>query len=210
MIFPTKRQIKLAVNDTVWDPLNEVIYRCCRKYPSHRTKQEILTKTMLIGRVYSVELERRKNATIHDNEDFFRSQVYRTFKNLKIDTEIPRLRNLGSLSEQNIWDVLSLHFRLVDGLYGLTAQSNRSFASKYLHFHLPKQFPIYDSRAAKKIGAFRISIDRGWRMQLAKSGFDKIYGEFAYRVLALQRRVNNEYGKRLTLRQLDKILLYTK
>ncbi len=45
-------------NETSWDFLNEVLYNLCRRNPEHHDTKIILSKTLIIGRVYAAALER--------------------------------------------------------------------------------------------------------------------------------------------------------
>lgn len=76
----------------------------------------------------------------------------------------------------------------------------RSLASKYLHFHAPKVFFIYDSIANKKI---REELkNKKIKFQIS-SDFDKEYANFACKCIYF--RDNFHKGK--NPREIDKILL---
>ena len=196
--------------DRVWDPLNKVLYDYCRKEPGQREKSVVLTKTMLIGRVYAVALERNKKERVNDNEDFYRLQVYQAFRRMDLERRMDRVRRTGRLSDANIEGVLELHGYLVRNLYELTGQNNRSFTSKYLHFHLPDQVPILDNRALMALRYYKVSIPTGWVSRAKQSGIDETYAKFTYRILRIQEEIALRHHFRLSLRKIDKLLLYTK
>jgi hypothetical protein len=172
-------------------------------------KRAVLTKAILIGRIYAVALERNKSERTGDNEDFYRVHVYNAFKKMDLQGRIERVRRTGCLSNNNIKDILGLHGYLVNGLFDLTKQHKRSFASKYLHFHLPDQMPILDSRALTALRKYKISIPAGWLVRETRGGIDETYAIFTYRILRLQEEIVQRHRMRLTLREMDKLLLYT-
>ena len=88
----------------------------------------------------------------------------------------------------------------------ISKRNNRSLASKYLHFHLPDMFFIFDSRAQKALGSSLLEKVKGKPF----SGFyggDVDYRRFAVRCLNLRENIKQEYGTELTPRQLDNLLL---
>ena len=82
-------------------------------------------------------------------EDFYYEKVaqklHGTFGS-ELDTHISNLR-LSNNIEENVHEVLLTHQILTQQLKVITELDKRSLASKYLHFHVPKCFFIYDSRA---------------------------------------------------------------
>jgi hypothetical protein len=83
----------------------------------------------------------------------------------------------------------------------MTGLNNRSLASKYLHFHKPNAFFIYDSRASRAIS--RIIPDDANIPALDCSNADKEYSSFVRKCLWLR-----EQHKELeTPRQVDNLLL---
>lgn len=116
---------------------------------------------MIIGRTYAASIERRnvKN-TIEDsqpvaeiiNDDFYVNHVVPIFQKIKLDQYINEIKSWGdvpllSLSDEQITKVLTLHKILSGAFEKGTGLQIRSFASKYLHFHLSDIYFIYDSRA---------------------------------------------------------------
>ena len=81
--------------------------------------------------------------------------------------------------------------------------ANRSLASKYLHFHRPELFLIYDSRAAEAIG--RVDMARPKRT-ISPNG-DAEYAKFVNAVLALSGHIQSDFGVVLNPRQIDRLLL---
>ena len=100
--------------------------------------------------------------------------------------------------------MIAVHKYLVDVFKKITGQDKRSLAAKYLHFHHPDLFYIYDSYADTAI----TKLMRGHRSNLSITGDSDIwYRPFALKLLDLQRQIEWRFGKRLTPRQLDRLLL---
>ena len=101
--------------------------------------------------------------------------------------------------------MLGAHAYLVRLFHDLTKKSKRSLASKYLHFHLPNLFFIYDSRAASSIRA--LGIPRP--VINVPRGADPEYAQFVSAAIGVREHVLSRFGERLSPRQLDRLLLAT-
>lgn len=71
-----------------------------------------------------------------------------------IDTFIDKAKKYNYTMKDNIDKILYIHKFLTDLFYELTGLNKRSLASKYLHFHCPDLFFIYDSRAHSNLVQF--------------------------------------------------------
>ncbi|MGQ0578153.1 MAG: hypothetical protein ACT4PQ_04490, partial [Betaproteobacteria bacterium] len=80
----------------------------------------------------------------------------------------------------------------------------RSLASKYLHFHVPKLFFIYDSRAVEAMREFSDVLPRAGRTD---GTGDNEYRKFAEKCSALGAHCTNEFGLCPLPRQIDNLLL---
>ena len=80
----------------------------------------------------------------------------------------------------------------------------RSFASKYLHFHNPRAFFIYDSRAAKAI-TDKLGKGRHFKLPEGTDFHDRIYARFVLQ--CIEYRDDSAQLKPLTPRELDRALL---
>jgi hypothetical protein len=84
------------------------------------------------------------------------------------------------------------------------AEGKRSLASKYLHFHRPGVFPLFDSQAA--MGIRRVT-PRGKRIsKLAAKHADAKYKAFCERYLWLLETIQKRFGTRLSPRHADTLL----
>ena len=80
----------------------------------------------------------------------------------------------------------------VTGLFSeISDLEKRSLASKYLHFHVPRLFFIFDSRAVEAMREFSDVLPRASR---SEGNGDNEYRTFAERATALVQFCEREYG----------------
>lgn len=198
-----------AIDDDAdpWHVGNTVLYRMCADYPGHTDARASIAKVLLIGRTYAAAIERRKKArggseTIGDS--FYVDEVGPAFLKSRIDEFLAAVPLDGDIGDT--WmRALEVHAHLVGIIRALTGDKKRSLASKYLHFHRPELFFIYDSRAAQSIARLSKGFKRSHRR--VPTGADLPYGVFVVRALEIRDRILADHGKCLTPRQLDRILL---
>lgn len=198
----------------IWDIGNGVLYDLCKKYPAHKSIDEVVAKLWLVGRAYAAAIERRQGK--QDSSDRFYVKVAQKLISSEIDKQIEKLPDTKQLSEENIKMISDVHAFLTKIFYDLTGSYKVSLASKYLHFHRPI-VPIYDSRANKSIRAI-FRKDAGHR-NLARRLFshtslpvrfeavEKDYLNFVIKVYRLQQHILKETGRSYSLRDIDKYLL---
>jgi len=206
-----------------WDLANHILYDMCAKYPSNTDRQPVLAKTFIIGRTYAVALERRRKYKGSDNcienklinDDFYVDSVVPIFENLQLDEDIAIINNWGhidvlALDDGQINHVLELHGTLSVAFTKSTQLNKRSFASKYLHFHLPHIFFIYDSRAYGALKLFFKEIPEAKpKNRISKKGsIDLEYASFYLRCLGVSRYLKTvkPYSD-ISPRHLDNILI---
>jgi hypothetical protein len=112
---------------------------------------------------------------------------------------------MATVTDQNVGQIVEAHFVLMAELSDLTGLEKRALASKYLHFHLPRLFFIFDSRAERMIR--KVAGAREPSSKRARYGGDPQYALFVVRALALREQLQRRFGLRLTPRQLDRVLL---
>jgi hypothetical protein len=98
--------------------------------------------------------------------------------------------------------VFEMHRRVMDVFADLLAEQSRSLASKYLHFHFPELFYLYDQRVA----AAAIDIGDGECGYLARTEHDPAYGRFFACCRKLTDKLSALAGRRLNPRELDRVL----
>jgi hypothetical protein len=206
----TRRDIELAASDKgdVWTFGNNVLYRLCRDNPEHKRPEIVTAKVWLIGRSYAAAIERgRKQADSANpipNDVFYREEVAPALISSDIDDRLNNLQQYDRISEQSISDILTMHKYLVGIFKELTGQRKRSLASKYLHFHRPSLFYIYDTRA---VNGFRKIRPRCRVRHRNVESDSSDYAIFALKLLDLQEDIEHCFGERLTPRQIDRLLL---
>jgi len=190
-----------------WNIGNQVLYDMCKKYPYHKDKAEIIAKVWLIGRSYAASIERNKNNR-NISDDFYSDKVAPQFKkNHTFDGDVSGLKKL---KEGNIGIVLETHKKVVDFIREITGGDHRAFVSKYLHFHFPNLFFIYDSRVAGIIHSVFCRIGRSQqdvnRLLPELKKCDKIYARFFIKCFYFWEFCEKEKLP-LNLRQIDSFLI---
>lgn len=208
VVKETKRLYKsyLNITNSRWKYGNSVLYRMCEEEPEHKEIDVIVGKIWLIGRSYAAAIERRKNAVVV-GDDFYYDEVAPKLLEIgpELDDRITKLRKSKGLILDDIKLVLSTHKFLMDIFYELTGLEKRSLASKYLHFHCPEKFFIYDSRARVGIGKLVKRPNKGILTDV--SNCDPEYGDFVCRMLELQEYLDEQLGVYELPRKLDSFLL---
>lgn len=190
-----------ALAGSVWDFGNQVLYDMCRNNPEHKADGIILGKIWLIGRSYSAAIERRRGTANADAESFYESDVAPKIRNSEIDRWFDGIRN-GQSADLALH--LEAHKRVLDLFTSISRLEQRSLASKYLHFHFPERFFIFDSRAQKAIS--RLTPPVGRKLPpLREHDYD--YARFVLRCEALRQRLEERLARPLSPRDLDNILL---
>lgn len=200
----TKDLVKLATRGTPWDLGNKVLYDLCEQYPGHDQVDQIIAKVWLIGRAYSAAIERRRHKTAFQGDAFYTDYVAPKMRDWRTDRWLSALPAHEDLGPENLDQVLSCHKQLTEAFHKLTKLDKRSLASKYLHFHFPRLFFIYDTRA--EAGLRHLSVPAATEHR-SRGDADSAYSRFCLKCLALRDHVERRQKVRLTPRQLDNLLL---
>ena len=204
--------IRDTLNDKkrIWDLSNEVLYNMCKEHPYHKNPQEIIMKTLIIGRVYSVQLERRKNKGKLIGDKFYEDRVIPTFKNSGLDERLLNLRS-KDLSQEVFHEIFEVHNFLMKRLQLITKMDKRSFCSKYLHFHFPDLFFLYDSRLRQSVSILKGKIEKEQKEKflVKTSKYDKEYVEFFLKCYNLKTELQTflHLHRNLTIREFDTIMI---
>jgi hypothetical protein len=200
----TKDDIDYALGASPWDLGNQVLYTLCQTHPKHDMDEAIIAKIWLIGRSYAAAIERRKNAA-ETSDDFYETTVVKEIKKSELDIWLDALPKKIVDPWSDLGSVITVHKRLMDIFFTLTGLEKRALASKYLHFHRPDLFFIYDSRAREAI--IKITPRLSEIKEIPAADSDSEYHVFCRRIQYLKDSISNIYGKNLSPRQIDKILL---
>jgi hypothetical protein len=201
----SEAELTKARSKTKWDLGNDVLYRLCKKHPHHAKDDEIIAKTWLIGRSYAAAIERRRTAAA-GSDDFYVGTVAPTIRRSGIDSWLRALPTKNGTAEKCAAAAIETHKRVLNLFKQITGLEKRSLASKYLHFHRPDLFFIYDSRAMKAIRV--LTPDSSHCSKIIAATSDQEYLRFYRRCLWLQTQLRNTTGRELTPRAIDKILLF--
>lgn len=194
-------------NDDRWEFANSILYKLCQDYPSHDNRDVIVGKIWLIGRSYSAAIERRRNA--NESADVFYYDIVAPKMieiGAELDSKLDIIRKSKKPIRENLADILSAHKYLMDVFYELTKLEKRSLASKYLHFHCPDSFFIYDQRAQKSIRSIVEKPDCRLLNDVV-TDYDATYAIFVCRMLELQAFLKVQVSSFESPRNLDSFLL---
>lgn len=200
-------KIKKAKN-TIWDFGNEILYNLCKDHFEHLNDEVIITKTLFIGRIYAAAIERRKIKIDQiNNDNFYITKIVPAFKNSNLDRNLRALKNLPL---SNTVEILKTHKELQNTLNKITNLDKRSFSSKYLHFHLPNLFFIYDTRAVNSMKKnYPQRIPDKYKEIINSQYVDREYAKFFYKCLLLKEQLESKSNETITPRILDNILIHT-
>ena len=169
---------------TRWFLFNKVLYDLCLQYPRHNNPHEVVTKIAMIGRAYSASVERRKNAETTNDCDFYYEYIASPIVNSDLDERLDALRKYKTPTPENLSEILSTHLYLQELLKKVTEMDMRSLVSKYLHFHCPNLFYIFDSYSYNEIN--RIVKSKGkWN---CPSNSDYCYAKYCEKSLFVQQQ----------------------
>jgi len=119
----------------------------------------------------------------------------------QLDAHLDQTAQRERARPDSLRQVVSTHGYLVKLLREYGGEARRSLASKYLHFHRPFAFFIFDRFAE---AGLRLYGPAGWS---GPRDADRRYASFAAGCLELQARIKERKGVRLTPRQLDGLLM---
>lgn len=190
------------VDNCPWTLGNSVLYKLCKDHPLHKTDEEVSAKIWLIGRAYAASIERRKKK-YNINDDFYSDVVVPKIRKSDIDKWIK-----NSKTERSKESCLLAHKKTTDLFKDISGLKKRSLASKYLHFHLPDLFFIYDSRSGGAINVLLRELNVGTiDSKFNDNKSDKGYFSFFTKCLKAQKEINKQYNVLLNCRQLDTLLI---
>jgi hypothetical protein len=195
--------IKRALGNTLWDVGNRALYDLCAKHPKHDRDDVIVAKIWLIGRSYAAAIERRSEIGEFRGDNFYSKVVAPAVRRSAIDQWIECAR-------QNPTDaqlVIEMHSEVTTLFKRISGRDKPSLASKYLHFHVPQCFYIYDSRALSAIRRLTHPVVTHDSRLPAAGRHHHEYGKFFLRCLDLTARLDREGHGCLQPRELDKLLL---
>jgi len=203
----TRDIVMQSMSPTPWDFSNQVLYKLCEQYPAHTDTGEVLAKILLIGRVYAAAIERRKNKSDENkNDDFYIHTVAPAIQSSQIDDWLHHARSVEPGTKESFTTLVNVHKNVTELFNNISGLDKRSLASKYLHFHVPTLFFIFDTRAVKAMHAFSHLLPRATRTEGIG---DKEYRKFAEKCQYLVDLCKTSFGLKLLPRHIDNLLLRT-
>lgn len=213
------------IKDRYWFA-NKVLYKLCSDHPdvdgdgNRINPDEFVAKLWLIGRSYAAAIERRDYVNIKKLDynddftcyayDFYYDSVYNEFeKSNEYFDLFKKLKNVEEVNDVTIKTIIKTHKVLMDIFTKICGKEKRSLASKYLHFHFPNLFYIYDSRANDEIDNY---VAAGKKNNKNES-YDEQYLNFYMKCYSLKKEYNNysdnnrEGIEKYFTRLLDTVLL---
>ena len=198
--------------DSKWEYANSILYDLCKKNPKHDDEHIIVAKVWLIGRSYAAAIERGRDLS-GSSEAFYYDVVApkimeESFGTKVLDKNLDELLRSNKRIADDLEQILYVHKKLTDKFRNISKSAKRSLASKYLHFHCPDKFFIYDSRADAAIKDIVNSPDRS---RIKGMEYDSEYGNFVCRMLEFQKhlidKLNPKQMDYISPRNLDSFLL---
>jgi hypothetical protein len=196
--------IDLALKESLWDLGNQWLYSLCQTYPKYDIDSVIIAKIWLIGRSYASAIERRLKAQ-ETSDEFYENKVAKAIRRSGLDRWLASLPGENTDLSEKLKAAIYVHKQLQNLFRKITGLDKRSLASKYLHFHRPDLFFLYDSRAKKAISMVTPRTNKLKEIR-ATSG-DSEYQLFCRRALYLSEDITTRFKVTLTPRQIDKMLL---
>lgn len=198
----SKADIRRACVRRSTDFGNDRLCELCTTYPDHNESSHSIAKIWLIGRAYSAAIER---GGAPEGADRLWDVVAGAMRKSRLDRLLRELPDGRSPWPQRLASAVQVHAYLMKIWAHKGATGRRSLASKYLHFHRPDIFPMFDTFAAAGIKEVtpdnrhvdRLSVDRG----------DATYKAFCERYAWLLQHLDETLDKHLTLRNVDRLLL---
>jgi hypothetical protein len=185
----------------VWRLGNQVLYDLCHQHPLHARDDIIIAKVLLIGRVYAAAIERRR-VIVTQGDDFYTKKVAPQIRNSPIDAWLSALPAYPISDYAATTRILKTHCNVTKLFSRISGLNKRSLASKYLHFHRPDLFFIYDSRAT--LGIRRATPPL---REPRPDEFDLEYTRFFRRCQWLAADIKQRLNITLTPRDLDDVLI---
>lgn len=183
---------------------NQVLYDLCTANPGHTDPNVVVAKVWLIGRSYSAAIERRRIVD-RPGDDFYVNRVGPEIAGSEIDCWIAAVREHRFGSDERFQEALRTHALVTELFKAISGLEKRSLASKYLHFHLPDDFFLFDTRAVAGMRKFSKIVGR---VTTQAKDMDPDYCTFATKCRILQDHLLTERSVKFTTREVDRLLLY--
>lgn len=213
-LFLTEAKIKEAINREESFG-NQILYKMCKEAPDHKDPKVVEGKIWLIGRSYSASLERQKGSI---ESSILYKNVATSLRKLELDSRIDKLKTFTTIEQndtETIEYILYTHWIFVMAAKQEIHIQKTSLASKYLHFHVPRVFFIYDRYAREKLQELEkevpmLSRTSQYIPKNYSKEYDYKYTVLFFKALKLRDHIRDKYGYELSPRMIDTLLLFVK
>lgn len=158
----------------------------------------------MIGRTYAAAIERRRTNGDLTGDRFYLEKVLPNLRSPGLDDWLAEARAATPGTPQGLATLVAVHGRTMNLFKKISGLEKRSLASKYLHFHVPGLFYIYDARATAALNQLDENVPRD--THVAEPG-DREYRRLVERCEDLRKFCLAEFKQDLSPRQLDNLLL---
>lgn len=187
----TREFITNALAESILDPRLRALYELCFMHRHHLRDDIVADKLRMLVRLCA------ERGIVVSN--FSPEYVAHRLGRAEVDRWFGGLATAEKLDVALLLEVHKHMMRVFDDLGEVEA---RSLASKYLHFHFPELFFVFDAR----VEAAAIALGEGDCGYLALSEHDPTYGRFYACARKLVDKIAPLVGRRLSPRELDRVL----
>lgn len=187
----TREFITDALAESILDPRTRALYELCFMHRHHFSDDIVADKLRMLVRLCA-----DRGILVRD---FSPEYIAHRLGRAHVDRWFGGLATAEKLDVALLLEVHRHMLRLFEELGEIEA---RSLASKYLHFHFPELFYVYDSRVA----AAAVILGEGECGFLALAEHDPAYGRFYACARKLTDKMTPLVGRRLSPRELDRVL----
>ena len=194
-----------------WKIGNDILYKMCKNYPSHKDDVEVIAKIWLIGRSYAASIERgaKDKNNEKQEESIYEKIVPKVFSEYreKIDEA------LSKTSKSDLQQIFYTYDLVLKCFNKITIKWHRSLTSKYLHFHQPDYFYLMDSRAKTGLQNVLEALSINNRIEKAEisnysvSKESEEYVKFYLKCQICHKQLEKEFNCKLSTKDLDNLLL---
>ncbi|TAL53821.1 hypothetical protein [Pandoraea sp.] len=204
----SQSDIDKALDPRVTDIGNDTLYKMCEKHPAHRDEGAVISKIWIIGRAYAAAIERQAIKNLDLERKSASGKAAELLKSSTLDSNLADTLRQRTHFVKDPGRAVQIHGSVLATLDGMMARQPRSFVSKYLHFHNPRLFPIYDTQAKYALSKLTVQPPKNIWLNWSPDN-DKSYAEFCARLHWLVVHIKHNFKVTLTLRQADNLLIDT-
>jgi hypothetical protein len=190
-----------------WKPVDDELYKLCRRRCHDDLVEDVYTKVAIVGRVYEAGVPRAWGKQYANPDPVRETAQALTDQAQLIQEGLQRLAgHAGHFGLEAAREIVDLHDQVTKAINKRSGNLLTSFVSKYLHFHCPI-VPIIDTRADAAIS--KLVDRRGRRIRKVLTDLPKevrAYRSFVAAFVALHERAYAETMLKPSVKELDHLL----